>query len=69
MQTINQFMETLSYRKAKWPDILSRDKKIRSREGNIQVMEVRVVEVFYKTLLGNFHGASEFVREKEIFEL
>ena len=32
-------------------------------------MEVRVEEVFYKSLLGNFHGANEFARVKEKFEL
>ena len=43
--------------------------KTHSSQGNIRVMEVRVVEAFHKSLSEIFHGANEFARVTETFEL
>ena len=62
-------MEGSSYRDAKKPDILSRDKKIVREKETFELWSFELQRFFYKSLLGNFHGASEFVRKKETFEL
>ena len=49
----------LSITRIKQHDILSREKKICSREGNIRVVEFVLYTTVYQKI---FHGASEFVR-------
>ena len=67
-QIINQIIEGSSCRDAKQPNILSRGKKVRSKEGSIRVMEVRVVGFFIRVYQVIFTVPSKF-RKKETFEL